>query len=169
MMKKFLTGVLALALSGALAVPVLADTTVNPGEDGSPSPSAGTTTVSFHVDPAYTVTIPAAVQLDKVEGEKVTYEKDMTVTASAGLRLLKNQTIQVTLDGEFTMTSPEGAELPYTVTAGGRPVQEGGVVASFGTSDAAQSSTLRFAAEDPEFAGQYSGTVTFTLRVQNGQ
>ena len=129
--------------------------------------SQGSTEVSFNVDPTYTVTIPATVELERQEDNgTVTYENDYTLTAEAGVRLKKNEYIEVTVTSDFKMTTTEGATLNYTITAEGTVVATGGVVAEFATDKAAQSTTIHIAANDPDYAGEYKDTVTFTVAVK---
>lgn len=163
-MKKFLASVLALAICCAMAVPAFAeDTTINQDSQNK----TAKTNVSFNVDPAYTVTIPETVELSRVEnGGTVTYESDDNITAVAGVRLLEGQKIQVTVNSDFTLTA-NNTDLAYTISVNNDQIANNGVVAEFGTSTQAQSSTMHFAAADPEYAGNYSDTVTFTLGVVN--
>ena len=127
----------------------------------------GSTEVSFNVDPTYTVTIPATVELQKVEDNgTVTYENDYTLTAQAGVRLKKGDYIEVTVASDFEMTTTEGATIEYTITAENAAVANNGVVAEFATDKAEQTATIHIAANDPDFAGEYKDTVTFTLTVK---
>ena len=128
----------------------------------------GSTEVSFNVDPTYTITIPATVELAKeTAGDgTVTYENDYTLTAEAGVRLKKNEYIEVTVTSDFKMTTTEGATLAYTITAGGNDVANNGIVAEFDTDKAEQTATIHIAANDPDYAGEYEDTVTFTVAVQ---
>ena len=129
--------------------------------------TGGSTEVSFNVDPTYTITIPATVELQKVEDNgTVTYENDYTIGANAGVRLKKGEYIEVTIASDFEMTTTEGATLEYTITAEDAAVANNGVVATFGTDKNAQSTTIHIAANDPDFAGEYKDTVTFTLTVK---
>ena len=129
--------------------------------------TGGSTEVSFKVDPTYTVTIPATVELNKVEDNgTVTYENDYTLTAQAGVRLKKGENIEVTVASDFEMTTTEGATLAYTITAEDAAVANNGVVAKFATDKAEQTATIHIAANDPDFAGEYKDTVTFTLTVK---
>lgn len=167
-MKKLLTGILTAALCLSMAVPAFA-TEINQDSD----PKEGKTEVTFNVDPAYTVTIPGTVELEKVDDAgTVTYEKDLTVSAAAGARLLEGQTIQVTLASDFELDTSADAnyKLPYTVKVGASEdaIKSGDVVATFGTSTTEQTSVLHFAAEDPAYAGDYSDTVTFTISTSAG-
>jgi hypothetical protein len=65
------------------------------------------------------------------------------------------------------MTTTEGATLAYAITAGSNAVATGGVVAEFATDKNAQSTTIHIAANDPDFAGEYKDTVTFTVAVKD--
>ena len=155
-MKKLLALVLVLCLIMSVSVTAFADNT-----------AGGSTEVKFNVDPTYTVTIPATVELNKVETDGVvTYENDYTLTAEAGVRLKKGEYIEVTVTGDFEMTTAEGATLAYVITTEEGAVDNQGVVAEFATDKAAQTATIHIAAADPDFAGEYQDTVTFTLEVK---
>ena len=131
-------------------------------------PSKRSVTVEYNVDPTYTVTIPATVELaKKTAGDgAVTYENDYTIGANAGVRLKKNEYIEVTVASDFEMTTEQGATLDYTITAENAAVATGGVVAEFATDKAEQTSTIHIAANDPDYAGEYKDTVTFTVAVK---
>ena len=155
-MKKLFALILTVCLLASMSVTAFAANT-----------EGGSTELSFNVDPTYTVTIPATVELQKVEDNgTVTYENDYTLTAQAGVRLKKGEYIEVTVASDFEMTTTEGATLAYTITAEGAAVATGGVVAEFGTDKNAQSTTIHIAANDPDYAGEYKDTVTFTLTVK---
>lgn len=173
-MNRFLALALTLALALSLSVTALAeDTKIEPGTNGEPNPSSASTSVEFNVDPTYTITIPKKVELSKkTDSGTVTYEQDAKITTSAGVRLLNGKSIQVKLsagDGEteFVLTSGESATLDYTVTVDNTEIENNGVVATFETNAAEQTSTLHFAANDPTYAGQYSDTVTFTISIES--
>ena len=166
-MKKLLSMPLALTLVLTASKSVFA---ADINQDSTPK--TANTTVKFNVDPAYTVTIPADVTLDRKTGTDgtITYEKDLTVSAS-DVRLLEGKKVQVTLESSFKLTtSAQGAkyELPYTVKVGtsGSAITSGDVVADFTTLDSDKwSSTLHFAAENPTYAGDYKDIVTFNIAV----
>lgn len=164
-MKKLLAVVLALALALSLTATAFA---ADINQDTSSQ--TGSTNVTFNVDPTYTVKIPESVALDKVDTNGViTYEKTADITADAGVRLHENEQIQVTLNGDFVLKTSDTATytLPYTVTVGAKSINSGDVVANFGTSLDAQTSTLHFAAENPQYAGEYKDTVVFTIAIVN--
>ena len=155
-MKKLFAVILAVALMATMSVTAFAANT-----------TGGETEISFNVDPTYTVTIPATVELQKVEDNgTVTYENEYTLTAQAGLRLKKGEYIEVTVASDFEMTTTEGATLAYAITADGNAVANNGVVAEFATDKAEQTATIHIAANDPDYAGEYKDTVTFTVAVK---
>ena len=155
-MKKLFALILTVCLLASMSVTAFAANT-----------EGGSTKISFNVDPTYTVTIPATVELNKVEDNgTVTYENDYTLTAQAGVRLKKGEYIEVTVASNFEMATTEGATLAYAITAGGNVVGNNGVVAEFETDKAAQSTTIHIAANDPDYAGEYKDTVTFTIAVK---
>ena len=155
-MKKLFAVILAVALMATMSVTAFAANT-----------TGGETEVSFNVDPTYTVTIPAKVELQKIDTDgAITYENDYTITAEAGVRLLKNEYIEVTVASDFKMTTTEGATLDYTITKDAAALVDS-IVAEFDTDKAAQTSVIHIAANDPDFAGNYSDTVTFTLTVKS--
>lgn len=167
-MKKLLTGALALAICGAMAVPAFAaDTVIKPDEDGNPTPDKGTTDVSFTVAPTYSITIPDKVELARTTSTDgtVVYENTGKIEAE-NVRLNAGDTIQVKLESDFTL-SAGNASLPYTVTVGdsAEAVANEAVVAEFTTQTSDQERILHFKANDPEYAGRYTDTVTFTIRV----
>ena len=155
-MKKLFALILAVCLLASMSTTAFAANT-----------TGGSTEVSFNVDPTYTVTIPATVELNKVDTEGVvTYENDYTLTAGAGVRLKKGEYIEVTVTSDFTMETDEGAVLAYSITAGGNAVANNGVVAEFATDKAEQTATIHIAANDPDYAGEYKDTVTSTVAVK---
>ena len=161
-MKKLFALILTVCLLASMSTTAFA-AEIGPGANAS----QGSTEVSFNVDPTYTVTIPATVELQKVEDNgTVTYENDYTLTAQAGLRLKRGEYIEVTVASDFEMTTTEGATLAYSITAGGNAVGNNGVVAEFETNKSAQSTTIHIAANDPNYAGEYEDTVTFTVAVK---
>ena len=155
-MKKLFALILTVCLLATMSVTAFAENT-----------AGGSTEVSFNVDPTYTVTIPATVELNKVEDNGVvTYENDYTLTAQAGVRLKKGEYIEVTVASDFEMTTTEGATLAYGITAAGNSVANNGVVAEFDIDKLEQTATIHIAANDPDYAGEYKDTVTFTLEVK---
>ncbi|WP_308000147.1 hypothetical protein [uncultured Gemmiger sp.] len=163
-MKKLASFVLALAMAAVCAAPAMAA-----GNQITESTSNSCDTkVTFTIDPAYTVTIPSEVTLEKKEGKTVTYEKDLTLKAS-NVRLNQGKKLQVTIpDNSVLQLSAGSATLNYTITNdNGINVGAGSVAATFTTQAADQTATLHIKANDPPFAGDYSGTLKFTIAVVN--
>lgn len=180
-MKKFASFVLALAMAAVCAAPAMAegaDSSASSASSGTTASSnttttldkdntSGGTTVTFNIEPAYTVKIPQTVTLDKKNGETVTYEKDLTLTAS-NVRLNQGKKLQVTIaSGSTFQLNAGGATLGYTITVDDNPtsIGVGSVVATFETKAADQTATLHIKAGNPTYAGNYSGTLQFTIAV----
>lgn len=161
-MKKVFAVLLVFVLLAVLSVPAFA---AELGPDANAS--QGSAEVKFNVDPTYTITIPAIVELNKMENtDGITYENDYTLTALAGVRLKKNEYIEVTVASDFEMTTDEGATLAYEIIVGNTAIATNDVVANFDTDKNEQTATIHIAANDPDFAGEYEDTVTFTLEVK---
>jgi hypothetical protein len=117
-----------------------------------------TVSVNYQVAPTYTVTIPATVTL----GETATIEAENVVVVKG-----KQVEVVLTETNDFKVTTPEGAELTYTVKTGETVVNEDEILLAIDpTNGKADSITLTFIApETVQFSGEYTGTVTFTIRV----
>ena len=88
MKKKVISTLMSLVLVLSMTTAAFAaDTTSTPDANGDPSPSSGKTAVTLGVEPSYTVTIPATVELEEQSGSETTYENDLEVTVDAGVRL----------------------------------------------------------------------------------
>ena len=126
-------------------------------------PSSGNTTVSATVSPTYTVTIPSNAELKAVTDGTLSADGEISVTA---VKLRKGYKLQITVSSEndFVMTSVDAAELAYTLKCGTNEVSTAkNLVTEFATNTAPQKSTLEFAAGVPDFAGDYSDLLTFTI------
>ena len=125
-------------------------------------PSKRSVTVEYNVDPTYTVTIPATVAL----GEIATIKAENVVVP-------KGKQVEVTLTNAngFKVKTEQGAELGYTVTIDGDAVAENDAVLSVNPDGGKTGeTTLKFVApETPRFAGDYTGTVTFTIAVSTAE
>ena len=161
-MKKLFALILTVAMLATMSVTAFAAEI----DQDTPAPKDGSTNVYFSVDPTYTVTIPAKVELQKIDTDgAITYENDYTIEAAAGVRLKKNEYIEVTVASDYVMETPQGATLDYTITKDAAALVDS-IVAEFDTDKAAQTSVIHIAANDPDFAGEYTDTVTFTLTVK---
>ena len=119
-------------------------------------------TVEYNVDPTYTVTIPATVAL----GETATIKAENVVVPKG-----KQVEVALTNANGFTLATPQGAELGYTVKNGETEVNEGDTVLAVNpTSGKTGETTLTFTTpETVKFAGDYTGTVTFTIAVKSAE
>lgn len=115
-------------------------------------------TVEYNFDPTYTVTIPATVAL----GETATIKAENVVVAKG-----KQVEVALTNANGFTVATPQGAELGYTVKNGETIVNEGDTVLTVNPDNGKTGeTTLTFTTpETVKFAGDYTGTVTFTIAV----
>ena len=175
-MKKLIGGISALITAAMLIAPMsaFADTTVIPDADNMPNPKPGTagTTVEFSVDPAYTVTIPATVTLEK--GEDGKYSNSGTLSA-ADVKLAEGKEIVVSLTSasKFNMQTSATAEykLPYTAEgAFGKLTdkENGGIVAKFATSTTVQNTPVTFTTDEtPTYAGTYTDPGVFIIEVKD--
>ena len=121
-------------------------------------PSKRSITVEYNVDPTYTVTIPATVAL----GETATIKAENVVVPKG-----KQVEVALTNANGFTVATPQGAELGYTVKNGETTVNEGDAVLTVNPDGGKTGeTTLTFTTpETVKFAGDYTGTVTFTIAV----
>ncbi len=125
------------------------------------------TQVSYQVSPTYSVTIPPSVTLGQ------------TATISAkDVRVEKGKQVEVALtgtsdaDNAFTLATAEGAEITYTVQdASKQAVSLNDTVLAVNPDTASSgSAVLSFiapTAADITYAGTYTGTVTFTVSVED--
>ena len=126
-----------------------------------PEPETQTTTVTYQVDPTFTVTIPATVAL----GETATIKAENVVVA-------KGKQVEVTLTNanDFKVTTQQGASLTYTVTKDETTVNEGDTVLTVNPDNGKTGeTTLTFSnpTETAKFAGDYTGSATFTIAVKD--
>jgi hypothetical protein len=179
--RRIITGLSALTLAGLMSITAFASEppeswTINPkgGEpfDITPNPESAYTQLEFSIDPGYTVTIPAKVELAK-DDQSGKYVGTGTIEAES-VFLEPNQTIVVTL------TSPSEFKLAHekdnSIKLGYRAESEFGIVkadnngskvAEFPTSEQRQSIDVGFSTtEEPRYAGKYTDTVIFGVSVR---
>ena len=121
------------------------------------------TAVSKRVDPAYTVTIPAAV----TEGESFK-------VSATGVVINTDQTLTVTLQSDFKFTNKQNAQLAFKIN-GGDIGNDAVVLSITGNGDknnpiAKDSEVLRIqVAEEAKYSGTYTGSITFTIAVNTAE
>ena len=127
-----------------------------------PKVETKSTTVTYEVAPTYTVTIPATVAL----GETATIKAENVVVAKG-----KQVEVALTNANGFTVATPQGAELGYTVKNGETTVNEGDTVLAVNPDNGKTGeTTLTFTTpETVKFAGDYTGTVAFTIAVNTAE
>lgn len=155
-MKKLLSFTLALVMMLSVSVTAFAGTVDQDSID-----KTGDTSITYSVDPAYTVTIPATVEL----GGTATVKVENTM-------LKKGDEVNVKLTGTseaddtFKVTTAQGAELTYTVKKSDTVINVGDTVISCASQVSNQVDLLFTAPTSVQYAGDYSGTVTFTVSVE---
>ena len=116
---------------------------------------------SIRIALTYTVTIPATVEL----GGTATVKVENTM-------LKKGDEVNVKLTGTseaddtFKVTTAQGAELTYTVKKSDTVINVGDTVISCASQVSNQVDLLFTAPTSVQYAGDYSGTVTFTVSVE---
>lgn len=173
-MKKLISGITALTMFSAMTMGVCADTVIAPfGGDpfnADPNPETADAVVEFEINPQYTVTIPAKVELTGNYGERFKGSGDITAD---GVFLEENAAIIVTLTSASKFNLSHEGEgdytLPYTATGffGTVDKENGRAVARFNTSTEASSITVSFETDEvPKFAGKYSDPVVFGIYIE---
>jgi len=155
-MKKLFALILAITMMATLSVTAFATDYDTTGDKGM--------TVTYSVNPGYTVTIPETVTIGADGTEKTVSVEDVVVN--------KGQYVSVTLaaDNNFTVKTAEGAELAYTVTANGEAVAAGGEILAVNPADGKTgTATITFDIDESaiQYAGTYTGTATFTIAVKD--
>lgn len=162
-MKKLITSAIVLAMVLSMSVTAFA---AEIKQDTNPKTS--NTAVSYTVDPAYTVTIPATVTLG-----------DTAEINASGVKLEEGKALKVAItatsesDNSFKLATANEAKITYTVTKGSNAVALNDTFLTVESSTGAGgtgTATLNFVAPaDSEitYAGAYSGTVTFTVSVDD--
>lgn len=155
-MKKLLSFTLALVMMLSVSVTAFAGTVDQDSID-----QTGNTSITYNVAPAYTVTIPATVEL----GGTATVKVENTM-------LKKGDEVTVKLTGTseaddaFKVTTAQGAELTYTVKDGDTVINVGDTVISCASQVNDTADLLFTAPASVQYAGDYTGTVTFTVSVE---
>ena len=164
-----LTLVSALAPVSAFALPSSDDTTGNTPTTKTldAATASNSTDVNYSVDPSYTVIIPAKVALSDTAATPATISLDETAKP---FKLGKGQTLKVNLaeTNDFKVTNAD-LSLDYTITAGSATLKAGDTAAAF-TNDDKTAKTITFSQMDATkatYAGDYTGTLTFSIAVEN--
>ena len=162
-MKKLLTLALVAAMLTATGITAFAadPITINQGSTNK----TGDATVSYEVQPTYTVTIPATVDLGD---NNVTANIEASdVLLETGKQIKVELTSASNTDSGSTFSAKNGdSTVTYTIT-GDKAIAVGDTVATFTTNG---SKTLTFSAADKSgatVAGAHTETLTFTIAVED--
>ncbi len=115
------------------------------------------TTITYHVDPNYVVTIPANVTLN-----------DTLEVSATNVVIEYGKKLNVKISGDFKLSN-NNHEVAYSITSGSTAINSGDTVLTINPDEAnTGSSTLTFVKPETGFkyAGDYSGTVSFTISVE---
>ena len=150
-MKKLFALIFAIVMIATLSFTAFA-TNADPDDDRG-------VTVTYTVEPTYTVTIPATVN-----------ESESFKVSAVGVVLNTYEKLTVTLQSDFTLRNEQNAELAFKINDGA--ITNNAVVLSItGNGDknnplAKDSDPLTAEiAEEAKYSGTYQGTITFTLAV----
>ena len=163
--KRLLAAVMAFAMVSAIApMSAFADTEIKPDT----VPPEGGLTVKYDVDPSYTVTIPAGVDI-------TTGDKTASITLNEGALLAEGSKIEVVLEkGAYTTTGnaftakTESGNSSASYQINGGDVKVGDVVASLDKDTLSADLTFsRTETTKPTFAGTHSEVLTFNIAVED--
>ena len=114
------------------------------------------------VAPTFTVTIPATVEL----GNQITVSAE-NVRVNKGSEVVISIADASGIGNPFTMTGTAGDSFTYSITANGNAISSGADVLTVNP-DTASAGTVTLKFEKPKkaiYAGNYTGSVTFTIAV----
>lgn len=152
-MKKIITTILALAMVSAMSVTAFAATEI---KQDTPN-QKGDTTIQTSIDPTYTVTIPASVNI--FFGEARTDAGDITLTKA---QIQPGYAVTVTAAAGALENSLDSSKtIPYVLNITGATAN----AVAFDTAGQHADMAIEVAENDwnSAFAGSYSGTVQFTI------
>ena len=118
------------------------------------------------VAPTFTVTIPATVEL----GNQITVSAE-NVRVNKGSEVVISIADASGIGNAFTMTSTAGVSFAYSITANGNAISSGANVLTVNP-DTASAGTVTLKFEKPKkaiYAGNYTGSVTFTIAVNTAE
>jgi len=160
MKKQVLSIILTAFMVSAMSVTAFAA-----GISPSSASQSGSTSVSATVNPSFTVTIPESVKL----GES-------TTVSASGVIVDEGKEVVVKLTGTsgannaFTLSNGKTGTITYEVKKGSTALTIGSTVLTVNpkTSDnGSQELTFNSTTKKPKYSGSYTGTVTFTVSVEN--
>ncbi len=115
------------------------------------------TTIIYHVNPNYTVTIPSTATLGS----------DLIVSAS-NVVIEYGKKLNVKISSDFKLSNND-YEVAYNITSGTNTIESGDIVLTVDPASANSGSstlTLNVPNDGFKYAGDYSGTLNFTISVE---
>ena len=179
--KRLISAIVALAITAALApMSAIADTMATAGTDGKPTPPSASLTVKYAVEPTYTVTIPAGVELSdtagvtgQIKAEDVVLAADKKITVKLTAASNTTEENAATFNAMFKKDA-KTSTVNYTISKGSEntAIKLGDTVAEFDSKTGEQTETLTFtkdANSKPAYAEQHTEVLTFTLAVTDAE
>ncbi len=160
-MKRILTMILVITMMVAMSATAFATGNTVVYDKDATSQTSGLS-VTYNVQPTFSVTIPASVALDN---SVIVSTSDVVVEYGKAVKVKLTGTSET--DNSFVVKTDEGATLNYAVKRGEVPVSVGDTILSVTPTDTTASVELTFVKpESYVYAGLYKGTVTFTIVVE---
>ena len=161
--KKIMAALLSLAMVSAIAPMSALATDIT---QDTPAPKEGTMNVTYSVNPTYTVTIPASVEL----GGTATLSTSNVNLATGKKILVKLTGAANTVTGtNFTVKTADAATATYQVKKGDTALALNDTAFEFaydGTTKTGSGSLSFTEPTDAKFAGTYTDQLTFTISVE---
>lgn len=164
--RRFISAVMALAMVSALAPMSAFATEVLPDTNGNPTPASAGFEVTYDVDPSYTVTIPAGVDITTGdETASITLEEGVILPEGAKIEVVLQSGAYTTTGNAFTAKTASGnSSASYQINGGN--VGVGSVVASLDKDTLSADLTFsRTTTITPTYAGTHSEVLTFNVSV----
>lgn len=169
-MKKLRSGLTALLTAAMLITPMNAFATemteIIPDTNGNPTPASAGFEVTYDVDPSYTVTIPAGVDITTGdETASITLEEGVILPEGAKIEVVLQSGAYTTTGNAFTAKTASGnSSASYQINGGN--VGVGSVVASLDKDTLSADLTFsRTTTITPTYAGTHSEVLTFNVSV----
>ena len=171
--RRFIAGFSALAMAAAMAMSASAadPTQIVPNDSGSPNPETAGAEVTYKVDAAYTVTIPAGADISSGSDEQSIKANNVLLEQGQKITVTLSEASNTPSGKSFSAKDESGeSTVNYTIKAGNTEVAVGDKVAEFETKTGEQSAKLTFtkdADSTPTYAGKHTETLTFNIAVES--
>ena len=170
-MKKLISGLSAIAMAAAMAMSASAVEINQDDVKNGNGKATGDSTVTYDVDAAYTVTIPAGADITSGSDQQSITASDVLLEQGKKITVTLSEASNTASGKSFTAKDESGeSTVNYTIKAGDADVAVGDPVAEFETKTGEQSATLTFtkdADSTPTYAGKHTETLTFNIAVED--